>query len=95
MTEYEVFGYLSSRGQPTYDEELIPHAALEALDGRLLDAYLGRLQRFAPVPSSWTGRGKKSSPGCMLSPEMTRLYAQPWQGSSCSGNILRSFYPSS
>jgi ATP-dependent DNA helicase RecG len=24
MTDYEVFGYLSSRGQPTYDEELYP-----------------------------------------------------------------------
>jgi ATP-dependent DNA helicase RecG len=46
MTEYEVFGYLSSRGQPTYDEELIPHAAIDALDGRLLDEYLGRLQQI-------------------------------------------------
>ena len=48
MTEYEVFGYLSSRGQPTYDEELSPHAAIDALDGRLLDEYLGRLQQIRP-----------------------------------------------
>ena len=48
MTEYEVFGYLSSRGQPTDDEELIPHAAIEALDDRLLDEYLGRLQQIRP-----------------------------------------------
>jgi ATP-dependent DNA helicase RecG len=48
MTEYEVFGYLSGRGQPTFDEELIPHAAIDALDGRLLDEYLGRLQPIRP-----------------------------------------------
>jgi ATP-dependent DNA helicase RecG len=48
MTEYEVFGYLSSRGQPTYDEELVPHAAIDALDGRLLDEYLGRLHEIRP-----------------------------------------------
>ena len=42
MTEYEVFGDLSSRGQPTYDEELIPHAAIDALDGRLAEGELKR-----------------------------------------------------
>ena len=26
MTEYEVFGYLSGRGQPTHDEETVPNA---------------------------------------------------------------------
>ena len=39
MTEYEVFGYLSSRGQPTHDEESIPNVALTDLDNRLLDEY--------------------------------------------------------
>ena len=48
MTEYEVFGYISGRGQPTYDEELIPHTAIDSLDGRLLDEYLGRLQQIRP-----------------------------------------------
>ena len=48
MTEYEVFGYLSGRGQPTYDEEFIPHPAIDALDGRLLDEYLGKLQQIRP-----------------------------------------------
>jgi ATP-dependent DNA helicase RecG len=45
MTEYEVFGYLSSRGQPTHDEEIIPGATLKDLDNELLDEYLNRLRQ--------------------------------------------------
>jgi ATP-dependent DNA helicase RecG len=45
MTEYEVFGYLSSRGQPTHDEESISNATLGDLDDRLLDVYLDRLRQ--------------------------------------------------
>src|SRR5882672_6259400 len=32
MTEYEVFGYLSSRGQPKHDEDLVADATLNDLD---------------------------------------------------------------
>jgi ATP-dependent DNA helicase RecG len=45
MTEYEVFGYLSGRGQPRDDEEIVPDAEVGDLDGALLDDYLGRLRR--------------------------------------------------
>ena len=45
MTEYEVFGYLSSRGQPTHDEEIIPNATLDDLDNGFLDEYLARLRQ--------------------------------------------------
>jgi ATP-dependent DNA helicase RecG len=48
MTEYEAFGYLSSRGQPTFDEEVIPNATIEALDSILLDEYLARLHQARP-----------------------------------------------
>jgi len=48
MTEYEIFGYLSSRGQPAFDEEVIPNATLEALDSILLDEYLARLRQARP-----------------------------------------------
>jgi ATP-dependent DNA helicase RecG len=48
MTEYEVFGYLSSRGQPTCDEETIPGATIDDLDGRSLDSYLDELRRTRP-----------------------------------------------
>ncbi|HXH13699.1 MAG TPA: ATP-binding protein [Alphaproteobacteria bacterium] len=48
MTEYEVFGYLSSRGQPTYDEEVIANATVDDLDNRLLDEYLARLRQTRP-----------------------------------------------
>lgn len=48
MTEYEVFGYLSSRGQPTFDEEVVPNVTMEALDSILLDEYLSRLRQARP-----------------------------------------------
>jgi ATP-dependent DNA helicase RecG len=55
MTEYEVFGYLSSRGQPTYDEESVPNATLNDLDNGLLDEYLSRLRQTRPGSSFLDG----------------------------------------
>ena len=51
MTEYEVFGYLSSRGQPTHDEDTIPDASLEDLDNSLVETYLERLRQTRPRAS--------------------------------------------
>jgi ATP-dependent DNA helicase RecG len=48
MSEYEVFGYLSSPGQHTFDEEPIPHGTLEDLDDRLVEPYLAGLRRSRP-----------------------------------------------
>jgi len=48
MTDYEVFGYLSGRGQPTHDEELVADATLDDLDRTLVDGYLDRLRRTRP-----------------------------------------------
>jgi ATP-dependent DNA helicase RecG len=48
MTDYEVFGYLSGRGQPQHDEEVIPDATLDDLDRGLVDAYLNRLRTARP-----------------------------------------------
>jgi len=48
MTGYEVFGYLSGRGQPTCDEEIVPVAVLDDLDETLLDTYLDNLRRARP-----------------------------------------------
>lgn len=48
MTEYEIFGYLSAREQPTHDEEMIPKATLKDLDDRLLEDYLNKLRQTRP-----------------------------------------------
>ena len=48
MTEYEVFGYLSGRGQPKHDEDLVANAALTDLDPALLEKYLSQLQSARP-----------------------------------------------
>ena len=55
MTEYEVFGYLSGRGQPTHDEEIVPDATPEDLDKGLLDDYLARLREYRPGASFLDG----------------------------------------
>jgi ATP-dependent DNA helicase RecG len=55
MTEYEVFGYLSGRGQPTHDEEPIVVATLGDLNSSLLDEYLTRLRRTRPRASFLEG----------------------------------------
>ena len=51
MTEYEVFGYLSGREQPTHDEDIVPDASLDALDNSLIETYLERLRQIRPRAS--------------------------------------------
>lgn len=48
MTEYEVFGYLSGRGQPVHDEEIVTDASMDDLDTELVDHYLEALHNFRP-----------------------------------------------
>jgi len=48
MTEYEVFGYLSGRGQPIHDEDTVPDASLEDLDNSLIETYLEHLRQIRP-----------------------------------------------
>lgn len=48
MTEFEVFGYLSGRGQPTHDEDTVPDASLDDLDNAMIDTYLERLRQIRP-----------------------------------------------
>lgn len=51
MTDYEAFGYLSGRGQPICDEEIVPGATLDDLDNALLDTYLDNLRKARPRAS--------------------------------------------
>ncbi|MGQ4809132.1 hypothetical protein NKDENANG_02534 [Candidatus Entotheonellaceae bacterium PAL068K] len=48
MTDYEIFGYVSSRGQPKHDEDVITDATLDDLDRALVDDYLNRLRTVRP-----------------------------------------------
>ena len=48
MTDYEIFGYVSARSQPTFDEETLPEATLDDLDQDKLQAYVTQLQRSRP-----------------------------------------------
>lgn len=48
MTDYEIFGYLSGRVPPTFDEEVVPDATMNDLDGMRLEEYLAQLRRARP-----------------------------------------------
>jgi len=55
MTDYEIFGYLSSRGQPRHDEEVVKEASLNDLDDGLLTRYLEQIRGSRPGASYLDG----------------------------------------
>lgn len=48
MSEYEIYGYVSSRGQPKDDCRPVAEAALPDLDDELLNAYIDSQDRIRP-----------------------------------------------
>lgn len=48
MTGYEIFGYLSARQQPSFDEEPIADADLDSLDIVKIDTYIAELRQTRP-----------------------------------------------
>jgi ATP-dependent DNA helicase RecG len=54
MTEYEVFGYVSNRGQPAFDRTPVERATLDDLEQRKIEEYFAHLRRTRPrnpIPS--------------------------------------------
>ena len=45
MSAYEVFTFVTGRGQPTFDQELVKKASIEDLDQATLEAYFSRLKQ--------------------------------------------------
>jgi ATP-dependent DNA helicase RecG len=64
MTDYEIFGYVSARTQPTYDEEPITQATIDDLDQAAIDAYLHRLNQARPKANFL--RGPRDNTMCHL-----------------------------
>jgi ATP-dependent DNA helicase RecG len=50
MNDYEIFGYVSARTQPTFDEEPVPGTTVEDLDRVKLEDYLTQLKRARAQP---------------------------------------------
>jgi ATP-dependent DNA helicase RecG len=48
MTDYEIFGYVSARQQPVFDEAMVADATLDDLDAGALRGYVDRLRRERP-----------------------------------------------
>jgi ATP-dependent DNA helicase RecG len=51
MTDYEIFGYVSSRAQPTFDEEPVRDATLDDLDRARLEDFIAQVRRTRPTAS--------------------------------------------
>ena len=51
MTDYEIFGYVSNRQQPAFDEEVVEEARMDDLDRVKLDDYIDRLKQVRPGAS--------------------------------------------
>jgi len=51
MTDYEIFGYVCGRAQPTFDEEIVRGATVEDLNRTKLDEYIVNLKRSRPQAS--------------------------------------------
>jgi len=48
MTDYEIFGYVSSRTQAKFDEEIIEDATVDDLERAKLESYVARLRQLRP-----------------------------------------------
>lgn len=48
MSDYEIFGYVGSRSQPSFDEEAVTDATLADLDEAKLEIYIKELRRTRP-----------------------------------------------
>jgi ATP-dependent DNA helicase RecG len=48
MSPYQVFGYLSARSQPTFDEEIVAGATIGNLDAERIAAFVKQLRRERP-----------------------------------------------
>jgi len=48
MTDYEIFGYVSARAQPSFDEEPVSDATLDDLDLAGIEGYVNDLRRARP-----------------------------------------------
>jgi ATP-dependent DNA helicase RecG len=53
MTDYEIFGFLSSRTQPNFDEEQVTKATLEDLDRTKLEEYMVQRKEARPSAPYW------------------------------------------
>jgi predicted HTH transcriptional regulator len=60
MTDYAIFGYVSARAQPAYDEETVAEATMDDLDQDRLDAYLDQLRRTRPKAAFLRGARKRA-----------------------------------
>jgi len=48
MTDYEIFGYVSARTQPTFDEEHVAKASIDDLNRNSLEKYIALLRKIRP-----------------------------------------------
>jgi len=93
MTEYEVFGYLSGRGQPMHDEAIVPDATLDDLNNGLLDDYLARLRHYRPQASFLDGQREEALSSLRVVAVDGKLVRPTVAGLLMFGKYPQEFFP--
>ncbi|CAB1055813.1 Uncharacterized protein BT3327 [Olavius sp. associated proteobacterium Delta 1] len=93
MSEYEVFGYLSSREQPTHDEDIVLDASLEDLDNSLIETYLERLRQIRPRASFLKSGKEKILLRLRIAAQDSGVIRPTLTGLLIFGKYPQEFYP--
>jgi ATP-dependent DNA helicase RecG len=93
MTDYEIFGYVSARAQPTFDEELIPNAKLEDLNQERLSEYIKLLKRTRSQASYLSFPFEKILTQLRIAVEKDGALRPTLAGLLMFGNFPQSFEP--
>ena len=60
MTDYEIFGYVSAREQPRFDEEMVADATWDDLAAEKVQAYLARLRQVSAAGGATVAVGEET-----------------------------------
>jgi ATP-dependent DNA helicase RecG len=89
MTQYQVWGYLSARAQPTFDAEPVPESSIADLDIVRAEAYVERIRVGHPRRL----RGATTLEECLLALHITALDADGTLRPTRAGLLMFGSYP--
>lgn len=93
MSDYEIFSYISSRTQPTFDEELMQPATLDDLSREKLDEYLEQLRRTRPQATYLNHSFEQVLKQLRIVQEINGIIRPTLAGLLVFGNYPQSFEP--
>jgi len=93
MTDYEIFGYVSSRCQPTLDEDAVRDATLEDLNRLTLENFLSRLRHTRPQAAYLNQPFEKLLEQLRIVREVNGILRPTLAGLLIFGNYPQAFEP--